>query len=158
MSLSRNQIHTQVYEYTLILIAVSLPLSIFTSSMFQLLLLANYLVELRYREKWKMLVTNRALLIFLLIFALHVVGLLWSSDLSYAMRDFKIKLPLLAFPVIIATSAPLSTQQVRRILLFFSLGYLRHPWLRYLNSPACFGAGSKATATCPCSFLTSVFH
>ena len=48
MPLSRNQIHTQVYEYTLILIAVSLPLSIFTSSMFQLLLLANCLVELRY--------------------------------------------------------------------------------------------------------------
>ena len=108
--------------YTLILIAVSLPLSIFTTSMFQLLLLANWLVEFRYREKWRKVLSNRALQVFLLIFALHVLGLLWSSDLEYALRDIKIKLPLLAFPVIIATSHPLTTEQLRRILLFFSLG------------------------------------
>ena len=122
MPLSRLHIHEQVYYYTLILIAVSLPLSIFCTSMFQLLLLINCLVELRYREKWKKVASNRALQVFLLIFGLHAIGLLWSSDLAYAMNDIKIKLPLLAFPVIIATSHPLVTHQVRRILLFFSLG------------------------------------
>jgi hypothetical protein len=121
MPSTRKQIHEQVYYYTLILIAVSLPLSIFTASMFQLLLLANWLVELGYREKWRKVAGNRALQVFLLIFFLHAVGLLWSSDLAYALHDIKIKLPLLAFPVIIATSHPLSTLQVRRILLFFSL-------------------------------------
>ncbi len=53
MQLTRKQIHEQVYFYTLILIAISLPLSTYTTSMFQLLLMPNYLVELRYREKWK---------------------------------------------------------------------------------------------------------
>jgi hypothetical protein len=90
--------------------------------MFQLLLLVNWLVELRFREKWRKVASNRALQVFLLIFALHAVGLLWSSDLTYAMHDIKIKLPLLSFPVIIVTSVPLHTQQLRRILLFFSLG------------------------------------
>ena len=104
MPLTRKQIHEQVYFYTLILIAVSLPLSIFTTSMFQLVLLLNWLVELRYREKWQKVVSNRALQLFLLIFGLHLVGLLWSSNLAYALHDIKIKLPLLAFPVIIATS------------------------------------------------------
>jgi len=124
MPLTRQQIHEQVYFYTLILIVVSLPLSIFTTSMFQLLLLLNWLVELRFREKWQKVVSNRALQLFLLIFGLHVVGLLWSSDLAYALHDIKIKLPLLAFPVIIATSRPLTAWEVRRILLFFSLGVL----------------------------------
>jgi hypothetical protein len=124
MPLTRKQIHEQVYFYTLVLIAVSLPLSIFTTSMFQLLLLLNWLVELRYREKWQKVVSNRALQLFLLIFGLHLVGLLWSSDLAYALHDIKIKLPLLAFPVIIATSRPLSALEVRRMLLFFSLGVL----------------------------------
>jgi len=122
MPLTRKQIHEEVYFYTLVLIAVSLPLSIFTTSMFQLLLLLNWLVEFRYREKWQMVVSNRALQVFLLIFGLHVVGLLWSSDLAYAMHDIKIKLPLLALPLIIATSRPLTGLQVSRILLFFSLG------------------------------------
>jgi len=124
MPLTRVQIHQQVYYYTLILIAVSLPLSIFTTSMFQLLMLANWLVELGYREKWRKVASNRALQVFLLLFGLHVVGLLWSSNMDYAMLDFKIKLPLLAFPIIIATSNPLDSKQVRRILLFFSLGVL----------------------------------
>jgi len=122
MPLTRKQIHEQVYFYTLVLIAVSLPLSIFTTSMFQLVLLLNWLVELRYREKWQKGMSNRALQLFLLIFGLHVVGLLWSTDLAYALHDIKIKLPLLAFPVIIATSRPLTALEVRRLLLFFSLG------------------------------------
>ena len=120
MPLTRLQIHQQVYYYTLIAIAVSLPLSIFTTSMFQLLLLINWLVELKYIEKWRKVLSNRALQVFLLIFALHLLGLLWSEDLSYGLRLIKIKLPLLALPIIIATSVPLSMIQVRRILLFFS--------------------------------------
>ncbi len=124
MPLNRLQIHEQVYYYTLILIAVSLPLSIFTSSMFQLLLLANWLVELGFRDKWRKVASHRGLQLFLLIFVLHAVGLLWSSDLSYAIRDIKIKLPLIAFPVIIVTSKPLDSGQLRRILLFFSLGVI----------------------------------
>ena len=124
MPLNRLQIHQRVYEYCLILIAVSLPLSIFTSSMFQLLLLLNWLVELRFREKWRKVRANRGLQLFLLIFALHALGLLWSTDLNYALSDIKIKLPLISFPVIIVTSKALNPKQLRRILLFFSLGVL----------------------------------
>ena len=53
MQLTRKQIHEQVYFYTLILIAVSLPLSIYTTSMFQIILAINWLAEGRFREKWK---------------------------------------------------------------------------------------------------------
>jgi len=120
MPLTRKLIHEQVYFYTLVLIAVSLPLSVFTTSMFQLLLVLNYLVELRYREKWQKLLSNRALQVFLLIFALHVLGLLWSENRSYSLQLIKLKLPLLALPIIIATSVPLSMIQVRRILLLFT--------------------------------------
>ncbi len=122
MPLTRLHIHEQVYYYALILIVICLPLSVITTSVFQFLLLANWLVEGRFREKWRKAASNRALQLFLLIFGLHVVGLLWSSDLAYGLKDIKIKLPLLAFPLIIATSHPLSATQLRRILLFFSLG------------------------------------
>ena len=52
MQLTRKQIHEQVYFYTLIFIAISLPLSIYTTSMFQIILAINWLVEGRFREKW----------------------------------------------------------------------------------------------------------
>jgi len=84
-------------------------------------LATNWLVEGRFREKWNRIKSNRALQLFLLIFALELVGLLWSDDLSYGLKVTKIKLPLLAFPLIIATSDSLDMTRVKRILLLFSL-------------------------------------
>lgn len=120
MQLTRKKIHEQAYYYILILIAVSLPLSIYTSSMFVSILATNWVVEGRYIEKWKRIRHNRALQVFLLIFALHLVGLLWSEDLAFGLKLVKLKLPLLALPVIIASSASLDRSRVHRILLLFS--------------------------------------
>lgn len=122
MQLTRQQIHEQVYYYTLMLIAVSLPLSIFTTSLFQILLLVNWLAENRFREKWTRFKGNPALWIFLAFYGMHIIGLLWSADGNYAMKDMRVKLPFLALPLIIATSAPLVKEQMNRILLVFSLG------------------------------------
>ncbi|MCK4880708.1 MAG: O-antigen ligase family protein [Bacteroidales bacterium] len=124
MQLTRKQIHEQVYFYTLILLAISLPLSIFTTSMFMILLALNWMVEGRFAQKWKQARTNRALQVFLLFFLLHLVGLLWSENLSSGLLNLKIKLPLILMPVVLATSGSLSRRQVQRILLFFSLGVL----------------------------------
>ncbi len=122
MQLTRKQIHEQVYFYTLVFIAVSLPLSIFTTSMFQIILLVNWIVEGDFREKWGRASRDRALQIFLLIYLLHVAGLIWSENLAYGLKDMRIKLPLLVLPLIVATSVPLMKQQLHRILLFFTLG------------------------------------
>lgn len=121
MQLTRQQIHEQVYFYTLIAIAASLPISIFSTSMFQIILLLNWLAEGRFKAKWNRAAGNRALWVFLLLYVLHVAGMLWSEDLAYGLKDMKIKLPLLILPLILATSRPLEKRQVHRILLFFSL-------------------------------------
>jgi len=120
MQLTRQKIHEQVYFYILIFIAISLPLSVFTTSMFIILIAINWVVEGRYVSKWQSFKRNRALQLFLLIFALHLVGLLWSADLAYGLKLVKIKMPLLALPVIIATSRSLAMPRVHRILMFFS--------------------------------------
>ncbi len=84
MQLTRKQIHEQVYFYTLILIAISLPLSVFTSSMFMILLALNWVVEGRFREKWKRRPGTGPCRFFCLLYLLHMVGLLWSEDLAMA--------------------------------------------------------------------------
>lgn len=121
MQLTRKEIHEQVYFYTLILIAVSLPLSIYTSSMFQIVLVVNWLAEGKLREKWLRLRGNRALWIFLLLYLIHVAGLLWSQDGAYGLKDLRVKLPLFMLPLIVATSSPLVRKQSDTVLLFFSL-------------------------------------
>ncbi|MDF1573614.1 MAG: O-antigen ligase family protein [Bacteroidales bacterium] len=122
MQLTRKQIHEQVYFYILIFLAVTLSFSVLMSSICMILLALNWVLEGRLKEKWLLFKGNRALQIFLLLFGLHLAGLLWSDDLGYGLRDMKIKLPLLLFPVLVATSAPLTRQQLQRILLFFTLG------------------------------------
>lgn len=124
MRLTRKQIHEQVYFYLLILIAISLPLSVYATSMFICQLATNWVLEGNFREKWERFKSNRALQIFLLIFALHLLGLLWSEDKLYALKLVKIKLPLLALPVIIATSRSLDLLWVKRILMLFTLAVL----------------------------------
>jgi len=121
MQVTRKQIHEQVYFYTLVLIAIFLPLSVYFTSASIFLLAINWGAEGRFREKWKKFAPNRALQLFLIIFALQLLGLLWSDNLDYGLNLVKIKIPLLALPVIIATSRSLDMQQVRRILLLFSL-------------------------------------
>lgn len=121
MPLTRKQIHEQVYFYLLLLIAISLPLSIYTTSMFMIQLALNWVLEGRFREKWMRIKENRALQAFLLLFGLHMVGLFWSSDLAYGLKDLRIKLPLLSMPIVIASSVSLTGKQLRWILLMFTL-------------------------------------
>ncbi len=122
MKLTRLQFHEQVYFYTLILLAVSLPLSIFTTSVAQIMILVNWLVEGRFREKWGRLKTNRALWIFLTLYIIHVIGFLWSADGAYTLKDLRVKLPLFVLPLVVGTSVPLLKHQVNRILFLFTMG------------------------------------
>jgi len=121
MKLTRRLFHEQVYFFALAFIAVSLPLSIYTTSVAQILLLVNWLVEGRFREKWERFRGNYALWIFLALYLMHAIGLLWSTDTVYSLKDMRVKLPLFFLPLIVATSVPLVRQQVNRILLLFTL-------------------------------------
>jgi hypothetical protein len=124
MQLTRKVFHEQVYFYTLCLLAVCLSLSIYFTSVSYFILMVNWMLAGRFGEKWKLARTNRALQAFLLLFLMHLLGLLWSEHLSSGLLNIKIKLPLILIPVLIATSIPLGRRQVQHILLFFSLGVL----------------------------------
>ena len=59
------------------------------------------------------------LYIFLLLFVWHLVGMLYTSDWNYGVHDLKIKLPLLGFPIIIASSEKIQSKELKVILLLF---------------------------------------
>ena len=121
MKLTRPQIHEQVYFYGLILLAVSLPLSIFAVTLAQMLLLINWFVEGRFREKWMRFRQNPAIGILLALYILHALGLLWSDDPAYSFLDMRVKASLLLLPLVIGTSGTLKRDQLDRILLIYTL-------------------------------------
>lgn len=53
------------------------------------------------------------------IYIMHFIGLIYTSDFSYAFKDLRIKLPLLVFPLIMSSMKPLNNRQIDTVLWFF---------------------------------------
>lgn len=119
ISLKPHQ-HAWIYFIGLVLMAVSLPLSKFTMSVSQFILVGNWLWEGNFRNKWQFIKSNKLIWTLIAVYFVHVIGLLWSSDMAYAFKDLRIKLPLLALPIIMGTSAPLDFKRFRVLIYFFS--------------------------------------
>lgn len=116
-----------LYQFGIVIVAVSLPFSNFGMSVGSFWILGAWLIDhftssrknLRYR--WAKALRNPLFWLLLAVFLVHVLGLIHTSNWSYAMRDLRIKLPLLLFPVIFFTARPLEGNIFRRMWVFFVL-------------------------------------
>jgi len=87
----------------------------------QIALAAFWILDVNFIKKIKKGFKNKALLLFLSIFSLHIIGLLYTNNFSYALKDLRVKLPLLLFPLVIATSDKLSFKEIKLLLTLFSI-------------------------------------
>lgn len=62
---------------------------------------------------------NPAAVVLVSIYVLHVLGLLYTQNFDYALKDLRVKLPLLMLPVVISTMAPLPFKRFRLLMLFY---------------------------------------
>lgn len=83
---------------------------------------ANWLLEGGFKVKWDLLRKNIPAISYLSLFFMPLVGLLYTSDFEWANNLIRINLPLLAVPLVIFTSAPLSQKEFRSLLAIFLLG------------------------------------
>jgi len=77
--------------FSLIIIALGLPLSPFLVSAGQMLLALNFLIEGDFKNKFEQLKRNKTIWLFLLLPLVHLIWLINTSDFDYAIRDLKIK-------------------------------------------------------------------
>ena len=79
-------------------------------------------MEANYAEKFKRFANNRAAWYFSGIFFIHVIGLLWSSDIQHGIfDDLKDKLPTLTLTFLLVSSKPLSSKRIFVLLWLFSI-------------------------------------
>ncbi|HSG68260.1 MAG TPA: O-antigen ligase family protein [Bacteroidales bacterium] len=62
---------------------------------------------------------NLPAIIFFSLYLLHVLGLLFTVDFDYALKDLRIKLPLLVLPVFFTVTPPLERRKFNILMLFF---------------------------------------
>ena len=64
---------------------------------------------------------NKTALVIASIFALHLIGLIHTSDFEYAIKDLRAKIPLLILPLMLASMPRLSLKQIHILLVFYVL-------------------------------------
>jgi hypothetical protein len=120
-SVTRARIHHGIYLAALALLVCSLPLSRYMLSISQFILALNWLAEGEFAKKTGLLRRKPAVLLFASIFLIYTAGMFYSANLTMALTKVKNVLPLLLLPVIMCTSAPLTSKNRSRLLLLFTL-------------------------------------
>ena len=116
-----EKIHRYIYIFSLILLGVSIPFSVFLMSVSQFLLATNWLLELDFINKWSRLKRNKPALYLIALFLLHLIWMLNSTNSSYGWHDIKIKLPLFVLALLIGSTKRLKYSELKLILNFFIL-------------------------------------
>lgn len=124
MRLQRQDVHGFIYFFGLLVFAAVLPLSRYFLSLALWLLSANLIFGGDYRTKLNRLWKNKPILIFIGIFLLHIIGIIWSNDISYALKDIRVKLPLLILPIIMAAEPLIPFKRFKWILLVHAMGVI----------------------------------
>ena len=101
------------------LLTASLTLSQGMMSIAGFILFFNWLAEGKFRAKYDTLRKSKGALAFLLIYAIHIIGLFYTHNFIFALDDLRIKLPLLALPVIFVTTPAVSRKVLITILLVY---------------------------------------
>lgn len=101
--------------------AASLPMSKAIMSIVPGMLMINWLVEGQFPIKLQRLKERKSLLLLISVFFVYLLGLLWTNSLKWGLHDVKIQLPLLVLPLVIGTSADLSSAQLKKIVYAFSV-------------------------------------
>jgi hypothetical protein len=66
--------------------------------------------------KLKLFLGNKAAMVMASLYLLHIIGLLHTSNFDYALKDLRVKLPLLVAPLLLSTG-PRPTAFIRKLLL-----------------------------------------
>jgi O-antigen ligase len=86
------------------------------------ILAGNWLLEGKFSEKWQRLKQTRLFFALESLFIMYLVGSFYSSQTSAALDELRIALPMVAFPVVIFSSAPIGKQEVKWTLWSLILG------------------------------------
>ena len=139
----------QAYLLGLLMMAVGLTLSPFLMGMSQFWLVLVWIVDglvskgvpegRGIKDKLLRFCCNKPAVLLVAFYLLHVVGLLWTSDFQYAMKDLRVKLPILVMPIVISGMEPLDRKRINLLMqvyvlsvfiatIFSGITYWRHDY------------------------------
>lgn len=113
------RVHDFLHLLGLIGVAAGMPLGKAFMSLSMLLLIANFLLEAKFKFAIQRIKSNPLLIFTIGFFLLIIIGLSWTNDLTAGLKELKSRLPFLAIPLIIGARETLSRKQLKLLFHFF---------------------------------------
>jgi len=129
--------YNERYDWLLLLMAASIPLSRAMVSITLGLLFANFVISKGVLARLRQAFNTRGLLVFLSIFLIFLVGFLYTNHLANGLNRLVRALPLLVIPIVVSGSQILSIRKFRRVLHVFVLAVVVNAifaWVFYLEN------------------------
>ena len=130
-----SQLIRQGYFLGLVMLATSLTLSPFVMSAAQFWLIGIWIIDgivnKDFKAKCSRFWHNKAAVILVAFYLLHVVGLAYTADFQYAMKDLRVKLPLLLLPFLFASTEPLDRKHFDLLLNIYVLSVFVATWFSF---------------------------
>lgn len=111
----RSRIHRTIYILLLCLLVIFMTTSVFMTNLVWVLLLANWVLEWNWREKFTDFRHNYLLQAFLVLLGVHLVWLIGTENYIYALYDLQKKMPLFLLPLVILTTPPPTPKEAMNI-------------------------------------------
>ncbi len=134
----RLTIHHKIYVVLLCLLAASMTTSVFAANLMWILLLVNWVAEWNWKEKFANFRSNHLLQAFLVLLAVHLLWLVGTSNMDYALFDLQKKMPMIAIPLVVLTSRPMDFKERLNVGIAYTAAVMVVSIIgvvRYLNMP-----------------------
>ena len=76
----------KTYQFLLIILAFLMPLTVFGANLIIVLICVLWLISGHYKFKCQQIISNKLMLASIIFFLLHLVGLIWTEDLSWGLH------------------------------------------------------------------------
>lgn len=130
-----SQLIRQGYFLGLVMLAASLTLSPFVMSVAQFWLIGIWIIDAIVNKDFKAKCSrfghNKAAVLLVAFYLLHVVGLIYTTDFQYAMKDLRVKLPILLLPFLFASTTPLDRKHFNLLMNIYVLSVFVATWFSF---------------------------
>ena len=113
------KVHSFLHVLGMSVLAFGLPFNKVLMSIGAIWGVSNLVLEADFKTYWTNILKNQPFKWLFAFWFLHIIAILWSSDIPYALHDLRIKLPLLAVPLALV-ARPISNRNHIH-LIFFAL-------------------------------------
>jgi len=113
--------HRYIFLFGLIGLAAGMLFGTVPTSIPQIILAANWLLEKDFSWKWQQLKSNKIFWTLTSLFILHIIGMSYTDNIGKGLDDLRNKTPLLVLPLILFSTKPLSNKELKLLFGFFFL-------------------------------------